>query len=222
MTFNITRSLASAVIDDSPTRLIIPTKQALVTGLIGGITSSIRDQLEGSTIGSSIESLLSTTLNTTLLDIGVTGIEIEGNMINPRSKGIGSIGEVMFLMGSELEDLTIEFATERFPGPASHLLYRLIRDSLDYADIVYIVDDMVGVAPCIITKYKIKKVGKIKHIVKGRLTFAILRTKDFSGLQGAIQSGLLSLTASAISNLFTDLPHEFSWLAEVLRQKWRL
>ena len=224
MAFNINRAFQSSLIKDSETKLIVPTNRQLITGLVAGAATTLAQTISGeiSNANSGVSlaaSTLSNIVNTTLMALGVTSIEVGGQAVIAKTKGIGSIGEIIHLMGSKNEELRLEFTTDLYPGALANLLKRTISSVLDNADIVYVVDELLTVAPCLIETYKLRKVGKLKTAIQGELKFIMLRVKEYTGIGSFLAVGLGSVAVGSINNMITALPQEFKWMGEVTKQK---
>lgn len=216
------RFTANTLLQDNETRLLIPSNEVIFGGLLaGGLTQILNNiNLDAATTKRGVvENILQATLSGPLLTLGVTDIRIRGKMVLPRTKGIGAVGQIIHLMGSENEKLTLKFTTDRFPGAMSAILRKLIKITLEQADMVYVVDDLLAVAPCILIDYDLQKVGQLKSAIVGELKLEVLNTGSNFGLKAMTFTFLSTLGLSAINNTISDLSQPFKWMGEFVKSK---
>ena len=217
------RYVASALFKDNETRLLIPSKEVIIGGFLAGaaanLTQIYADDTGGEIGSGALQTLIRSVLTGPLLTLGVTKIRVKGKMVLPRTKGIGSVGQIIHLMGSENEKLSLEFTTDRFPGPIASILHDMIKITLESADLVYVVDDLMAVAPCILIDYDLYKIGKLRSAIVGELKFEVLNILGVTGLSKLGVTFLTALTGSAISNTISELSQPFKWMGTVIQQK---
>lgn len=218
------RYTANALLRDTETRLIIPSKEIIVGGALTGLATQLLSNADLEDLGFTstrgmLDTLLRSVLTGPLLTLGVTEIRIRGKMVLPKTKGIGSVGQIIHLMGSENERLNLKFTTDRFPGPMASILRKMLKITLDNADLVYVVDDLLAVAPCLLVDYDLHKTGQLKSAIIGDLKLEVLNTKGFSGLRGIGFTFLSTLSITAVSNMITELSQPFKWMGELVRER---
>jgi hypothetical protein len=147
---------------------------------------------------------------------------VRGEHVMPKSKGIGSIGEIIHVMGAKNENITLNFTTDKFPGVFSGALKYLIQAMLQNADVIYVVDDLLVASACLLRTYELKKVGRLKSAVVGTLVLEVLPTETF-GLGGQTASTLLivrnALAANAINNILSEIPVWGRWMTDYFVNK---
>jgi len=207
MVFNITSTIESILFKDSETRFLIPNKLSDV--FINNVLSQIPDKLEegvfeaGAT--SNLSGLFQDIMNLPFLMVSVQDLNFHKEHVIPRSKGIGSIGEVLHFIGPKNEEITASFMTDQYPGILGWFLKKIIFQALNYADIIYIIDEMTLVLPCIVEIADIRKSGEYEGVVQGSLELIALaentsRTtlKSIRNLKSATSASLRNVGASTV------------------------
>jgi hypothetical protein len=183
---------------DTETRIIIRSDN------IGGVTKDVVERI----------------IKSGFLTLSVTDIKVRGEHVMPKSKGIGSIGEIIHIMGSRNEAITLNFTTDLFPGAFSGLLKYIVQATLQSAEVVYVIDDLLIASSCLIKTYELSKVGRLKSAVIGSLVLEVLPVDTFgmgSGNLAFLAAGRQALTTSAISNVVSALPINFRWMTDYLK-----
>jgi len=219
---NLGRSIATTLLKDTETRLIIPSKEQLFLGLVGGITTNIVGALRTDNVTTEglVQAGINSLLQGPLLTLGVTEISVGGKLILAKTKGIGSVGSILHILGSDNEEIKLKFTTKLFPGPMGSILKKMLKLTLDSADLVYVVDDLLAVAPCILLDYHIKKVGKLKTAIMGELILEGLPVSvGIGGFKGAALTGLTAIAPSVLSNTTSQLAQPFKWMGDILSEK---
>ena len=134
-------------------------KEALVNFKDKGLISAVSNLIDAVTIG-----------------LGVTKIEASQEYVMPLSKGIGSTGEVIHLIGAKNELINIEFKTDNYPGRLGYVLRSLLQKILETTQVVYLIDDLFLATPCLIRKTKLYKEGNYKGAVMGEIELISLTT----------------------------------------------
>jgi hypothetical protein len=214
-------SVLAPFIKDSETRIVIPTRMAILTQAITKLAKDLSSDTltlpsAWQTYVANIGQLLLATANMFFFTLGVTAIEIEGKRSIAKTKGIGSIGEIIHLTGSYNEILNVEFETSQYPGALGYAFLEILRVVLEQNDIIYIVDDFLSVAPCLVNKYSLRKIGSLKGTIIGQMELEILTVKR--GIIPPVNLYGVSITTTAFSNLLTSLPTSMKWMAELGRQ----
>lgn len=199
---------------DGVTRLIVPNIDFIITNAVTNLASSItldppsratgQRFFRGSTLfrdanpTDKLKEIVSSVVDVLSVGVGVTEIEAINEYTMPMSKGIGSTGEVIHLLGAKNEQIRIKFNTDQYPGRLGILFRNLLQKVLEDADVVYLVDDMFTATPCLVKNFTIKKVGEYRGAIMGSMDLVSLSTgsthfKDaigkFSGkLKNTIQS----------------------------------
>lgn len=174
---------------DGETRIFIPDLNIIATDLVTNIVSSyITDPVKNSNgffsfndrfndpinWDSGVKRLIEFVMDTLFLGIGVTEIKTFQEYVMPFSKGIGSTGEVIHLLGAKNELINLEFTTDRYPGKLGYVLRTIIKKILETAQVVYLVDDLFLTTPCLIKKVEMSKKGLYRGAVIGELELVSL------------------------------------------------
>ena len=165
-----------ALLSDNKTRLLIPT--ASVMGVSGAMTlfQSLLGDVGNDKIGDYVSSLLSSPF----VPLDVVKITANKEFVMPKTKGVGSNGEVLQLVGSRNEKITMHFFSNAFFGALRVVLKKIIEYAMDNAIVVYLVDDLLSVTPALIERYNLENRGMLKGTVVGEITLvSIVKTKDF-------------------------------------------
>lgn len=150
---NALTNLASTAINNSD-----PTEKR-----IGGFFSKKEDAPVRNTVADTIRFLS----NTFSVGLGVTEIESINEYVMPMSKGIGSDGEVIHLLGARNEIIKLSFTTDEYGGSLGILFKNLLQKIMNDAILVFLVDDMYTAVPCLIRNFKIKKVAEYQNVIMG-------------------------------------------------------
>ncbi len=215
---NYFAKLAGMGASDSETKLIVPAKIAKLFSL-GTILSlpGIVDNYHPT--GTSLKGIVEKIITSSFLTLNITEIVVKGEHVMPTSKGIGSIGEIIHVMGARNEKITLNFTTDSFPGSFSGVLKVIIQSILQSADVLYVIDDLIISAACLLKSYELKKVGRLKTAVIGTMVLEVLPVDTF-GLGGKVSSFaavvLTALATTAVSNTVSALPTTFRWMADFL------
>ncbi len=186
---------------DDATRLVIPNLQITTVDAITNIISSyvtnpVRNThggffLNNSTLSSKdkfgkgslnpftnvgIKSIMTRLIDALVIGLGVTKITTSQEYTMPFSKGIGSTGEVIHLLGAKNEIINLEFKTDRYPGRLGYVLRALLQKVLESTQVVYLIDDLFLATPCLIKKTKIYKEGNYRGAIMGELELVSLTT----------------------------------------------
>lgn len=196
---------------DGQTKLVIPNLEIAVTNAITSIVSSyVSDPVQttknffGINVNpripsnKEIASVVSGILDILIIGLGVTKIEATQDYVMPFSKGIGSTGEVIHLLGARNEMINLEFKTDKYPGRLGYLIKRILQKTLEMAAVVYLIDDLFLATPCLIKKSKIFKDGSYRGAVMGELELVSLAT-------GASFVGNILGTSRNLKSLVTKL-----------------
>ena len=183
------------VFRDDATRLVIPniriTTIDAITNIISSyITNPVRNSsgffsskdkfgnkinlftnLDGGT-----KSIMTSIIDALVIGLGVTKITSSQEYTMPFSKGIGSTGEVIHLLGAKNEIINIEFKTDRYPGRLGYVLRALFQKVLESTQVVYLIDDLFLATPCLVRKTKIYKEGTYRGAIMGELELVSLTT----------------------------------------------
>ena len=148
-------------------------------------------------------SAVSNLIDVVTIGLGVTKIEASQEYVMPLSKGIGSTGEVIHLLGARNELINIEFKTDNYPGRLGYVLKSLIQKILETTQVVYLIDDLFLATPCLIRKTKLYKEGNYKGAVMGEIELISLTTggnwiKDKLGSDSAIGKRAGQLKGSVV------------------------
>ena len=128
------------------------------------------------TSNKSLYSKLADIINAISVGLGVTKIETSQEYTMPLSKGIGSTGEVIHLLGAKNEIINVEFKTDNYPGRLGYILRSLLQKILETAQVVYLIDDLFLATPCLVRKTKLYKEGNYRGAVMGELELISLTT----------------------------------------------
>ena len=129
-----------------------------------------------SSFDSFVTGMMTRLIDLTTVGLGVTKISTGQEYVMPFSKGIGSTGEVIHLLGAKNEMINLEFTTERYPGRMGYILRVMLQHVLQEAQVVYLVDDLFLATPCLIKKTKLSKEGVYRGAVMGELELVSLST----------------------------------------------
>lgn len=129
-----------------------------------------------SSFDSFITGMLARIINIATIGLGVTKIQTSQEYTMPFSKGIGSTGEVIHLLGAKNEMINLEFTTEKYPGRLAYVLRGMLQYILEEAQVVYLVDDLFLATPCLVRKTKLSKEGLYRGAVMGELELVSLTT----------------------------------------------
>lgn len=179
----------SQIFRDGKTKLVIPNLEIAITTAITNIVSSFVTNPEETSrtyfpssispidfVSKNVSNIVSSILDTLIIGFGVTKIETTQDYVMPFSKGIGSTGEVIHLMGAKNEIINLEFKTDRYPGRLGFLFRTIVQKTLQTAGVVYLIDDLFLATPCLIMKSKISKEGSYRGAVMGELQLVSLAT----------------------------------------------
>lgn len=129
-----------------------------------------------SNFDSFVTGMLTRIIALTTIGLGVTKIQTSQEYVMPFSKGIGSTGEVIHLLGARNEIINLEFTTEKYPGRLAYVLRGMLQHVLEEAQVVYLIDDLFLATPCLIKKTKLSKEGLYRGAVMGQLELVSLTT----------------------------------------------
>lgn len=182
------------VFRDDVTRLVVPNINIIKIDAITNILSSyITNPTRGSHgffspkdkfgnnpftggVDAGIMSLMTRIIDALVIGLGVTKIETSQEYTMPMSKGIGSTGEVIHLLGAKNEMINIEFTTDRYPGRLGYILRTLLQKILESTQVIYLVDDLFLATPCLVKKIKLSKQGNYRGAIMGELELVSLTT----------------------------------------------
>ena len=174
---------------DGQTRLFIPNLQITITDALTNLVSSYvtapyssqnsffpntREEVDFQDKG--LISAVSSIIDAISIGLGVLKIETSQEYTMPLSKGIGSTGEVIHLLGARNEIINIEFKTDNYPGRLGYILKSLLQKILETTQVVYLIDDLFLATPCLIRKSRIYKEGNYKGAVMGEIELISLTT----------------------------------------------
>jgi hypothetical protein len=211
------------VFRDDQTRLVIPNLQITVIDALTNIASSfVTNPLmasskffptkdEANTWGQvkpRIKDFIAGIIDSLTIGLGVTKIETAQEYTMPMSKGIGSTGEVIHLLGARNEIMNLEFTTDRYPGRLGYVLRSIIQKVLETTQIVYLIDDLFLATPCLIRKFKVYKEGNYRGAVMGEVELVSLSTggnwvKDKLGSKDKVKSAANKFKSSVKTTLST-------------------
>ncbi len=209
---NLYFKLAGVSASDSSTRLIIPSKIKDLFSL--GFMASL-PLLAENVNKRLLKDVLERVLTSGFLNVSVTKIKIKGEHVMPKSKGIGSIGEIIHLMGTKNELLTLDFATDDFPGAFSGILKKIIQSIVQTAGVVYVLDDLIITNACLIKTYEMEKVGSLRGVIVGQLVMEVLPTDEFTldnSLGTFIKVTKAVVALRVLNNAIIELPVGLKWL----------
>lgn len=178
---------------DDATRLVIPNFRITVMDAITNIVSSYVTNPTRSTNNfftpndkfgnspwdnkdTSITAVVMSIIDALIIGLGVTKIETAQEYSMPFSKGIGSTGEVIHLLGAKNELINLEFKTDRYPGRLGYVLRAMLQKILETAQVVYLIDDLFLATPCLVRKIKLSKEGRYRGAIMGSLELVSLST----------------------------------------------
>jgi len=180
---------------DSETKLVIPNLRVGVMNFVTNIASSFvtnpsrnfgrywarREDDFGTddspnVFDNTVTGILNSLINVATVGLGVTKIQTSQEYVMPFSKGIGSTGEVIHLLGAKNEMINLEFTTERYPGRLAYVLRNMLQYVLEEAQVVYLIDDLFLATPCLVRKTKLSKEGLYRGAVMGELELVSLST----------------------------------------------
>ena len=174
---------------DDKTRLFVPNLAITATDAITNIASSYVTAPYSNQGGffpskfedvdfkdASLMSSITGIIDSLTIGLGVTKIETSQEYTMPLSKGIGSTGEVIHLLGSKNEIINLEFKTDNYPGRLGFILRSLLQKILETTQVVYLIDDLFLATPCLIRKSKISKEGNYRGAIMGQMELISLTT----------------------------------------------
>lgn len=209
------------MIRDGIPRLIITDLNAIVSQLL---TNVIASSIE---LGNQSEIIFAQNmLRSGIYDLKATAIRIRGELILPKSKGIGSVGEILHMIGSKNEEVHLEIIEDRFPGILGSTLKIMISKLLNRGSMVILVDDTLLTITAIIKNYDIHKSGLEDGIITISVVLEVLPILD---QQSDIFNSLVSLTlttlTSSINNKIgtwrTTTRNEFAFISKFIEDKVR-
>lgn len=228
--FGITQAFTSYIFKDFKTRLFIPNVLTDVIKL--SLLSDIQSLMSGEVISAYVNAgfskadasfiinkIINEVINSPFLILGVTNITAANDHVIPTTKGIGSYGELIHLLGVRNEQISLTFTTDNYPSIFGSFLRKLIKKILSEAYIVYIIDELTGYMPALMRNYKVSKSGKMIGAISGSLNFINLEKKN-SSLKSAVTQSLKQLGNSKIGNL-SNVKYAFPvsvWLGGVALQ----
>ncbi len=199
---------------DVQTRLFIPNLQITVADALTNLVSSyvtapfssrnsffFNREAEVNFQDKGLISAVSNLIDAVTIGLGVTKIEATQEYTMPLSKGIGSTGEVIHLLGAKNELINIEFKTDNYPGRLGYVLKSILQKILETTQVVYLIDDLFLATPCLIRKSKLSKEGNYRGAVMGEIELISLTTggnwiKDKLGDKSKITSRASKLKQS--------------------------
>ncbi len=203
---------------DDQTRLFIPNLQITVTDALTNLASSFvtapyssRNSFFPSTRkeinfrDTGLISAVTSLIDSISIGLGVTKIETSQEYTMPLSKGIGSTGEVIHLLGAKNEIINLEFKTDNYPGRLGYILRSLLQKILETTQVVYLVDDLFLATPCLVRKSRIYKEGNYRGAVMGDIELISLSTggnwiKDKLGGDSAIATRAQKIKSSVVNS----------------------
>lgn len=214
---------SEAFLRDGITRLVVPNIEFIATSAITNLASSIvldppsrtsggRFFRGSSLFGDSdpkqrLKEIVNSVIDVLSIGIGVTEIEALNEFVMPMSKGIGSTGEVIHLLGAKNELIRIKFNTDNYPGRLGILFRNLLQKVLEDADVVYLVDDMFVATPCLIKNFSIKKIGDYRGAIMGSMELVSLSTGSTHFKESIKKfSGKLKKTVESLINIGRSQP----------------
>lgn len=220
--------LNNIIMKDWRTRLYIPqstqdiSKLALLAemqGILTGRLMNSTDITSGAIEASKtlLANLITYIVTAPFLVLGVTKIIFSNEHVIPTTKGIGSSGEILHLLGVKNEQITLNFTTNKYPSVFGMFLREIIAKTLREASLVYIIDEMVGVIPCIMKSYNIGKTAQLTGAIQGALQFTTLKQTGYS-LGSSVKSLMKTLYGkplSLVASITTVVPVGV-WLAPLL------
>lgn len=108
--------------------------------------------------------------------LGVTKIETSQDYVMPFSKGIGSTGETIHLLGARNEIINLQFTTDRYPGRMGSIIRGILQKTMEIAQVVYLIDDLFLATPCLIRKTRLSKEANYRGAIMGSLELVSLST----------------------------------------------
>lgn len=212
---------------DDATRLVIPNFRITAMDAITNIISSYVTNPTRSTNSfftsnnkfgespwenkdASITAVVTSIIDALIIGLGVTKLETAQEYVMPFSKGIGSTGEVIHLLGAKNELINLEFKTDRYPGRLGYVLRAMLQKILETAQVVYLIDDLFLATPCLVRKIKLSKEGIYRGAVMGSLELVSLTTgggfiEDTLGGKDRVKTFSKKLK-DGVSNKFLKLP----------------
>jgi len=177
---------ANRLFKDGKTKLVIPNLEIAITSAVTNLVSSYvtepltssRNFFAGkpSVSPTDIPIYVASILDIFIVGLGVTKIETAQDYVMPFSKGIGSTGEVIHLLGAKNEMIKLEFTSDQYPGRLGYLIRNIIQATLEMAEVVYLIDDLFLATPCLIKSFKLRKEGSYRGAVMGELEMVSLAT----------------------------------------------
>jgi len=220
--FGVSQALSSYLLKDFRTKIFVPniTSKTLKLSLISQLQSLLTGQIQSSMIHAvnddrfkdnfiqSMTRLITTVINSPFLILGVTGINFSNEHVIPTTKGIGSIGEIIHLLGVRNQQISLNFTTNKYPSVFGSFFRKVIEEILEKAYVVYIIDEMTGYMPTILKNYKLGKQGQMIGAISGSLNFINI-TKKGSTVSTSVNQSIKALknaNLSALSSIIYFVP----------------
>lgn len=209
------------MIRDGIPRLIITDLNAIVSQTLTNIIASaieLGDQ-NGAIFAQNM-------LRSGIYDLKATDVRIRGELIFSKSKGIGSVGEILHIIGSKNEEVQLELTEDRFPGVLGSTLKIMMSKLLSRGSMVILVDDTFLTLTAIIKNYDIHKSGSEDGIITMTVILEILPILDQqSDIFNSLTSLTLTTLASSINNKIvtwrTTTRNEFAFIGKFIEDKVR-
>lgn len=167
---NKNRKLYKTLYSDKKTLLVIPNVQVVMADIVTNF-------LQGDLIGRAenveydlLNTFTSSLVSSPFIPLDVVQIGADKEFVISKSKGVGSNGEVLQLVGSRNEEVSLRFFSTEFMGVFKFVLKRMIEYVMDNAITVFVVDDLLSVTPYLITSYSFENRGMLKGTVVGKIT----------------------------------------------------
>lgn len=167
---NKNRKLYKTLYADKKTLLVIPNVQVVMADIVANF-------LQGDLIGKAenveydlLNTFTSSLVSSPFIPLDVVQISADKEFVISKSKGVGSNGEVLQLIGSRNEEVTLRFFSTEFMGAFKFILKRMIEYVMDNAITVFVVDDLLSVTPYLVTSYSFENRGMLKGVVVGKIT----------------------------------------------------
>lgn len=212
---------------DGETRLVIPNLKITAMDAIINIASSYvtnpakrggrfwtaKADSNSFDFNSTITGILARIIDIVSIGLGVTKIQTVQEYVMPFSKGIGSTGEVIHLLGAKNEMINLSFTTERYPGRMGYVLRAMLQYILEEAQVVYLIDDLFLATPCLIKKTKLSKEGLYRGAIMGELELVSLTTGGsfYTDHKGAAKK--VSSTVKKYKNSILSAKENTEWIA---------
>jgi hypothetical protein len=221
------------IYEDKKTRVIIPNTRALVGSLTSTFASFFdqtrqtnpafffnhANRFSSNYLTGGVTGLVNFAADALSIGFGVTKVMTKRSNVIPRSKGIGSTNEILHLLGSKNEEITVEFTTDNFPGILGYLFRQILNATLEEVDIIYLVGDMYVATPCIMESFQIYKDGVMKGAIMGSMSLIVLPTDNnpftvdnFNDLTEFIVSNGKTLGSQVLAKATSSL----SWAGNLL------